>query len=110
MRDHRPLELRQPAHEFGGKPVGGGLQDDSHEALPKTPRVRKMAAMSCQPWSAHRCSGFSDPGGRGRRNSSRGEGPWPNPLSTRRALTPYKNFKFRVKWDGHTIAGGGWYS
>jgi hypothetical protein len=25
-------------------------------------------------------------------------------------LEPYRNFKFRVKWDGHTIAGGGGYS
>jgi hypothetical protein len=58
MRDHCLLKLRQPAQEFGGKPADGGLQDDSHEALPKTPRVRKMAAMSCQPWSAHRSSGF----------------------------------------------------
>jgi plasmid stabilization system protein ParE len=54
----RPPESYPPAHEFGGKPADGRLQDDSHEALPKTPRVRKMAAMSCQFWSAHRSSGF----------------------------------------------------
>ena len=30
---------------------------------------------------------------------------WPSSPSTRRRFDPYKNFKFRVKWDGRYVAG-----
>jgi plasmid stabilization system protein ParE len=36
------LELRQPAHELGGKPADGGLQNNRHSPRPvRTSRVRK---------------------------------------------------------------------
>jgi phage tail-like protein len=65
----------------------------------------KMAAMSCQSCSVHRPSGFGQARRFGAaRYCTEGEAMAESTVNPTR-FDPYKNFKFRVKWDGDTIAG-----
>ena len=78
----------------------GDDDPDRHQPRHRQHRRRLRAA------EAGRVRGHQDPADRRpdpRRK--RGERPWPSSPSTRTRFDPYKNFKFRVKWDGRYVAG-----